>query len=213
MKEEINCMHTRLCESSVTILRNDIGVTHAKCYANDEYGRKELVVEVPEPLLSEILAVWGDEPTIFPPKLDIEEVKNNKISLINATCSENIIEGVDVTLPSNEVTYHFALTIEDQTDISAAYTAVKMGAGGYMYHADEEPCKFYSAEDIKAVAETAAAHIIFQQTLANYLKLTVKRCESIEEVGSITHTMESLPDDLKTTMFAELAKAQKAQEV
>lgn len=192
------------------------GVTHSKCYSNSEKGRNDILNEVvDEELHSEIFGVWGEEPTVIPEKYvpDLESVKSQKTNDINSLCSRNIIEGVDVTLPSNGVTYHFALTLEDQTDISAAYAAVKMGETGFMYHADGEPCKFYPSEDIKAIAETATAHKVFQQTLANYLKLTVKRCVSVEEVDSITHTMESLPDDLKTTMFTELAKAQKAQEV
>ena len=38
-----------------------VGELHAKAYMNSEKGREELAEEVPEPYLSAVLAVWGDE--------------------------------------------------------------------------------------------------------------------------------------------------------
>lgn len=42
----------------------DIGLPHRKAYINSVKGRAELSSEIPEPYLSGILAVWGDEPTV-----------------------------------------------------------------------------------------------------------------------------------------------------
>ena len=42
----------------------NVGELHARAYANSERGRAELAEEVPEPYLSAVLAVWGDEPTV-----------------------------------------------------------------------------------------------------------------------------------------------------
>ena len=39
----------------------NVGELHARAYANSESGRAELAEEVPEPYLSAVLAVWGDE--------------------------------------------------------------------------------------------------------------------------------------------------------
>lgn len=38
-----------------------VGELHAKAYMNSERGRAELAEDVPEPYLSAVLAVWGDE--------------------------------------------------------------------------------------------------------------------------------------------------------
>lgn len=42
----------------------NVGELHARAYANSERGRAELAEEVPEPYLSAVLAVWGEEPTV-----------------------------------------------------------------------------------------------------------------------------------------------------
>ena len=39
----------------------NVGELHARAYANSEKGRAELAEDVPEPYLSAVLAVWGDE--------------------------------------------------------------------------------------------------------------------------------------------------------
>ena len=38
-----------------------VGEIHARAYANSERGRAELAEDVPEPYLSAVLSVWGDE--------------------------------------------------------------------------------------------------------------------------------------------------------
>ena len=39
----------------------NVGEIHARAYANSERGRAELAEDVPEPYLSAVLAVWGEE--------------------------------------------------------------------------------------------------------------------------------------------------------
>ena len=41
-----------------------VGELHAKAYMNSERGREELAEEVPEPYLSAVLSVWGEEPKV-----------------------------------------------------------------------------------------------------------------------------------------------------
>lgn len=43
-----------------------LNLTHRKAYSNSVYGRKELQKELAEPYYSAVMAVWGDEPTVFP---------------------------------------------------------------------------------------------------------------------------------------------------
>lgn len=42
----------------------DLGLPNRKAYINSIKGRAELMAELPEPYLSGVLAVWGDEPTV-----------------------------------------------------------------------------------------------------------------------------------------------------
>lgn len=42
----------------------EIGDPNRCAYVNSTYGRAQLAKEVPEPYLSAVLAVWGDNPTV-----------------------------------------------------------------------------------------------------------------------------------------------------
>ena len=42
----------------------NVGELHAKAYMNSERGRAEFAEDVPEPYLSAVLSVWGDEPKV-----------------------------------------------------------------------------------------------------------------------------------------------------
>ena len=60
-----------LTENSVSVLTQQfaeingqtvqIGENRRTAFANSTYGRIELAVKLPEPYLSSVLAVWGDE--------------------------------------------------------------------------------------------------------------------------------------------------------
>lgn len=63
-----------LNENSVSVLTQQfaeingetvqVGENHRRAYMNSKYGRIELEATLPEPYLSSVLAVWGEEPTI-----------------------------------------------------------------------------------------------------------------------------------------------------
>ena len=42
----------------------EIGDPHRCAYANSAAGREQIEEELPEPYLSAVLAVWGDNPTV-----------------------------------------------------------------------------------------------------------------------------------------------------
>lgn len=41
-----------------------VGEPHRCAYVNSERGRAEIAAELPEPYLSAVLAVWGENPTV-----------------------------------------------------------------------------------------------------------------------------------------------------
>ena len=63
-----------LTENSVSVLTQQfveingesvqVGENHRAAFMNSEYGRIELAVKLPEPYLSSVMAVWGENPTI-----------------------------------------------------------------------------------------------------------------------------------------------------
>lgn len=63
-----------LTENSVSVLTQQfveingesvqVGENHRAAFMNTTYGRIELAVKLPEPYLSSVMAVWGENPTI-----------------------------------------------------------------------------------------------------------------------------------------------------
>lgn len=63
-----------LTENSVSVLTQQfveingesvqVGENHRAAFMNTTYGRIELAIKLPEPYLSSVLAVWGDEPPV-----------------------------------------------------------------------------------------------------------------------------------------------------
>ena len=47
-------------------VKHNIDQPHRKAYSNSLYGREKLQKELAEPYYSAVMAVWGDEPTVFP---------------------------------------------------------------------------------------------------------------------------------------------------
>ena len=47
-----------------------IGTPHRRAYSNSSQDRVLISEELAEPYLSAVMAVWGDEPTVFPPEPD-----------------------------------------------------------------------------------------------------------------------------------------------
>ena len=52
-----------------------IGDIFRRSYANSANGRKQVQEEIAEPYLSAVMAVWGEEPTVFPEEPEIIETE------------------------------------------------------------------------------------------------------------------------------------------
>jgi hypothetical protein len=134
---------------------------------------------------------------------DLETLRAAKLGELRAACKAAITAGCDVTLPGAGQTEHYALTEDDQINLTAAANAVALGAEGYLYHADGELCRMYSAADILAIATAATEHKTLHTTLCNHKLTWARRAATAEELAGITYDMY-LPDDLWANLRAVL---------
>lgn len=139
------------------------------------------------------------------PGTTLEELKAAKLSELSEACNAAITAGCDVALADGS-TGHISLTAEDQINLSTATQTVGQGAAGYPYHLDGQLCTMYPAADILAMAQAATVHKLYHTTYYNHLAAWVRRCETAEELSSITYGAE-LPDDLAANMEAILTAA------
>lgn len=122
-------------------------------------------------------------------KVTVEYVRTTKIAKMRAACNQTIEMGVDVMLSDGKV-HHFSLTTQDQLNLITLQSMVASGETMIPYHADGELCRYYTAEDISAVMDSATAHKTFQVTYYNSLKAYINSLEDIADIYDIQYGMD-----------------------
>ena len=76
------------------------------------------------------------------------------------------------------------------------------------YHADNEPCKFYSAADIITINTAMENAVIFHTTYFNSLKIYINSLSTITEIGAIFYGIEipvEYQSEVLQTLYAQMA--------
>lgn len=133
----------------------------------------------------------------------LDEIRADKLAELSASCNAAITAGMDVE--TTQGTEHFALEETDQINLTTALSAVQSGAAGYLYHADGQLCRLFTAAEIQAIAAASVRHKLYHTTLCNHLLTWARRAETKEELSGITYSADGLPDDLASNMAAVLA--------
>lgn len=145
------------------------------------------------------------EPEPIEPTL--EEVKESKVSEMNATQQKVIAAGVDVTL-TDGTTEHFTLEEHDQTSLVGLQSQVAAGEENIPWHTSNEAehCKFYSNADMEKITTTAMAYVTWHVTYFRDLRIYIRSLESKEDVEKVTYGM-----DIPEAYQSEPLKAMLAQ--
>ena len=111
-------------------------------------------------------------------EITIDFVKDQKIKEMNNTCNQTIEKGVDITL-SDDQSHHFSLTTQDQLNLISLQTMIISGQTSIPYHADNEPCRFFSSDELKIVLTAAMNYITYHESYFNSLKTYINSFEDI----------------------------------
>lgn len=137
-------------------------------------------------------------------KQDLPSYAEKKTAEMSKACENTIKEGIDVTF-ENEITKHFSLDTADQLNLNSMFTAITLGASEYPYHADNEPCMSYTAEQIIRIYAVYKTFVTYHTTYFNCLKTWINRVDN-NTIQSIYYGSK-LPDDLQEQMDEILAAA------
>lgn len=135
----------------------------------------------------------------------LEELQAAKRKEISAACEAIIYKGVSVTL-ADGTTEHFALTEHDQINLFGKQAQLSVGADQLEYHADGQPCRYYSAADMQAIIAAALWHVSYHTTYCNALNMWIAACETVEDVQAIYYGA-----DVPEKYQSEVLKAYLAQ--
>ena len=121
-------------------------------------------------------------PKPYTPTLD--ELKFAKKREISQACETAIYSGVDVTLMDGS-TEHFSLTEHDQLNLFGEQVQLAAGTTELEYHADGQPCRYYSAKDMQIITSTAMAFVSYHTTYCNAVNMWISGTQSTEEIQQI----------------------------
>ena len=146
----------------------------------------------------------GPEPE--PEPEPVEVARAAKVAEISAACNAAIDAGTSVDLPSG-TREEFTYTVADQANVSEMFTACLAGATGYIYHANNSPCKTYPAADVVAIYGTLSMYKTGQLTYHNQLRQFVNSLTTAEDIRTVTYGQPLIGEYL--TKYNELmAEAQ-----
>ena len=140
----------------------------------------------------EILPPEPYEPTL-------EELKAVKKREISQACETTIYSGVDVTLTDGS-TEHFGLTEHDQLNLFGKQVQLAAGTTELEYHADGQPCRYYSAADMQTIIAAAMQHVSYHTTYCNAVNMWIAGCETAEEVQQVYYGAE-IPEQYQSDVL------------
>lgn len=129
----------------------------------------------------------------------LEEWKEAKKVEVSADCEAIIYAGVNVTLADGS-TEHFSLTEHDQLNLFGKQAQLSAGAEQLEYHADGQPCRYYSAADMQAIIDAAMFHVSYHTTYCNALNMWIAGCKTMEEVQAIFYGAD-VPEEYQSDVL------------
>lgn len=130
---------------------------------------------------------------------NIEEVRLTKKRTMSRECELSIYNGVDVTLEDGSIE-HFSLTEHDQLNLFGKQAQLASGITQLEYHADGQPCRYYSSADMQRIIEASMFHVSYHTTYCNSMYMWIDACSEIEEIESICYGL-SIPTEYKTEVL------------
>lgn len=135
-------------------------------------------------------------------ELAISELAAQKIAEMSEVCEAYITAGFDIVL-SDGIQHHFSLQISDQLKISKLNDRAVAGESFLPYHADDEPCKIYPAEDIIALNTTMEGIVEYQTTYFNSLKMYINGMTDKDEILNVQYGVE-IPEGYQSDVMKVL---------
>lgn len=125
--------------------------------------------------------------------------KSNKKREMSSYCEQMIYAGTDVTF-SNGNTEHFSLTEHDQLNLFGKQAQLSSGVTQLEYHADGQPCRYYSVNDMQLIIQAAMWHVSYHTTYCNALNMWIAGCTTVDDVNNIYYGAE-IPDEYKNEVM------------
>ncbi len=139
------------------------------------------------------------EPFVPMPEELLVAAKASKFQEVSVACEQIIYRGINVTL-SDGNTEHYSLTEHDQLNLFGKQAQLAAGAEVLEYHADGQPCRYYSVTDMQAIIQAAMFHVSYHTTYCNALNMWVAGCQDAEEAQGIFYGAD-VPEEYRSEVL------------
>ena len=129
----------------------------------------------------------------------LSELQAAKKAEVSRACQDTIYRGVSVTLSDGNAE-HFSLTEHDQINLFGKQTQMAAGAEQLEYHADGQPCRYYSAADMQTIIQVAMWHVSYHTTYCNALNMWIAGSQDTEEVMGIFYGAD-VPEEYRSEVL------------
>ena len=137
----------------------------------------------------------------------LEELQAAKRREVSAACEQIIYQGVNVTLADGSVE-HYSLTEHDQLNLFGKLSQISARAAQLEYHADGQPCRYYTAVDMQTIIQAAMWHVSYHTTYCNAINMWIAGVGTAEELQAIFYGADvplEYQSDVLKAYLAEIA--------
>lgn len=117
---------------------------------------------------------------------ELVKAKQRAIKRISSLCKSKITDGFSVKL-SDGKTYDFKLTTEDQLNLILLENQLNAGSTTFLYHATNQPCRFFSREDMTRIIAAFKRYVEYHTTYFNVAKQYLNSQIDIEKINKFTY--------------------------
>lgn len=135
-------------------------------------------------------------------KITLDFIRESKIKEMSNACNKKIIAGFDMELLDGK-SHHFDFTLEEQTNFIFLKSSIDAGETTIPYHASNEPCRFFTAEEILKIIETGTYMKTFEITYFNSLREYINSLQTIEEINNVYYGM-NIPENYYSEVMTNL---------
>jgi len=132
----------------------------------------------------------------------LDFVKEQKVSAMGAACEAAIEAGFSISGQDGKE-QHFSLAVTDQIMIAQLGLKAQTGGNQLPWHADGEPCKFYTAEEMMNINGRMEQLITYHQTYFNSLKQYILSLDSTGDVSAVQYGMD-IPEEYQSEVLKAL---------
>ena len=171
--------------------------------ANENYTVQGWDKEIPTGGEVEKDEIYTVVSTYVAPPEDIVVVRDRKIKEMNEEQQKVITEGFDIEIDG--ITEHFTMTANDQTSMLGLMSMVQSGMKLIPWHTsdNDEHCKYYTNEQMKAIVGKAMEFLTFNITYFRDLRIYINSIEDNDEINAIEYGI-LIPDKYKSDVLRDI---------